>query len=137
MLKYLVAYIAVGLVFAAADAIWLSSTGASIYKATLGDVLEPQFRLAPAVAFYLIYIVGILIFAITPAFATGQWTTALLFGALFGFFCYMTYDLSNHATLRNWTASLSFIDIAWGTVLTGTASSLGFLLTNWAVAKVG
>lgn len=136
MLKYLIAYLSVGVVFAAADAVWLSSTGASIYRATLGDVLEPQFRLAPAVVFYLLYIVGILIFALTPAFATGQWTTALLFGALFGFFCYMTYDLTSHATIRNWTTSLSVIDIVWGTALTAVSSTLGFLLTNWVVAKI-
>jgi uncharacterized membrane protein len=137
MLKYLVAYLAVGLVFAAADAVWLSSTGASLYRQTLGDILEPQFRLAPAVLFYLLYVAGILVFVMTPAFATGNWTTALLFGALYGFFCYMTYDLSSHATLRNWTAALSAIDIAWGTVLTATSSTLGFLGTQWIMSKIG
>jgi hypothetical protein len=91
VLKYLVAYLAVGLVLAAADAVWLSSTGASLYRQTLGDILEPQFRLAPAVLFYLLYVAGILIFVMTPAFATGNWTTALLFGALYGIF--LLHDL--------------------------------------------
>jgi uncharacterized membrane protein len=65
----------------------------------LGDIAIPGFNLAPAVVFYLLYPIGLVIFAISPALKTGSWTTALLYGALFGFFTYATYDLTNHATL--------------------------------------
>jgi uncharacterized membrane protein len=76
-----------------------------------------------AVVFYLIFVLGILIFAVRPALASGDWRTAALYGALFGFFSYATYDLTNFATMKVWTLRVTVLDIAWGTFLTGTVAS--------------
>ncbi|MCQ4062165.1 DUF2177 family protein, partial [Klebsiella pneumoniae] len=83
-----------------------------------------------AIAFYLLYILGIMIFAVGPALKTGQWQTALLWGALLGFFCYMTYDLTNQATLRVWSLKVTILDMIWGTFLTGSAAAVGAAVTN-------
>ncbi|MEM1307807.1 MAG: DUF2177 family protein, partial [Pseudomonadota bacterium] len=77
-----------------------------------------------------VYCIGIVIFAVAPALTSGQWTTAALYGALFGFFCYATYDMTNLATLRDWPLRMSLVDIAWGTVLTGFAATSGFFATR-------
>jgi uncharacterized membrane protein len=130
--KYIVAYVSTLVVFLAIDSVWLTLTGTALYKATLGDILLPQFSVAPAAIFYLLYVVGILIFVTTPAFRSGDWKTALIYGALFGFFSYGVYDFTNMATLRNWTAQITIADLCWGTFLTGTASTVGFLITSWA-----
>ena len=133
--KYAVAYVATLVIFLAVDAVWLTIMATRLYKPTLGDILLPNFLVAPAAIFYLLFIVGILIFATAPAFASGQWTTALTYGALFGFFSYGVYDFTNWSTLRNWNATITIADVIWGTVLTGTAATLGFLVTQ-AVGKV-
>jgi uncharacterized membrane protein len=80
-----------------------------------------------AIAFYVVYIFGILYFAVRPALAAGDWKVALLSGALFGFFAYATYDLTNLATLKVWSVPVSLIDIAWGTALSGAAASAAAL----------
>ncbi len=76
------------------------------------------------------YAVGIVIFCVAPALQNGQWTTAALYGALFGFFAYSTYDFTNMATLKDWPVLISVVDIAWGTFITGAAATFGFLLTR-------
>ena len=134
IVKYVAAYVATLIVFLAIDAVWLGIMGKALYRPTLGDILMPSFNPAPAVFFYLLYIVGILIFATTPAFQSGRWTSALLYGALLGFFCYGTYDFTNMATLRNWSLQITLADLVWGTVLTGVSATLGVLVAEW-VAK--
>ena len=94
--------------------------------------LLPKFLPGPAIAFYLIFIVGVVIFAVAPAIKSGEWSTALLYGALFGFFSYGVYDFTNMATLRNWTATITAADVAWGTVLTGTSATMGYLASRLA-----
>lgn len=131
MLKYAVAYVATLIAFVAIDAVWLTIMGNALYRPTLGDILLPRFEPAPAVAFYLLYVVGVIIFAIEPALRSGQWTTALLYGALFGFFSYGVYDFTNMATLRNWTPQITLADLCWGTVLTGTAATIGYLASTF------
>ena len=93
------------------------------------------FRIGPAVAFYLFYILGMMIFAVGPALHSGKWQTALLWGALLGFFCYMTYDLTNYATLKVWSTKVTVLDIIWGTVLTGSASLSGWWVTTLIFGK--
>jgi uncharacterized membrane protein len=85
-----------------------------------------------AVLFYVLYIVGICLFAIAPALRGNSWPTALFMGAAFGFFAYMTYDLTNMATLKVWPQHLAMIDIAWGTFVTGAAALAGY----WAAARL-
>ena len=96
--RYAIAYVATLVVFLAVDAVWLTIMATRLYKPTLGDILMPSFLVAPAALFYIVFIVGILIFATAPAFASGHWTTALLYGALFGFFSYGVYDFTNWST---------------------------------------
>ncbi len=117
-------------VFLSADAVWLSVAGNRIYRSILGDILLDKFSVAPALVFYALYVLGIVIFALAPAFATEKWTTALLYGALFGFFTYATYDLSNYATLRNWSLSLTLIDLSWGVTVTAVSATLSYILTT-------
>lgn len=135
--KYVVAYVATLIVFFALDFVWLSIMGNSLYKPTLGDILLPKFSPAPALIFYVLYIVGVVIFAIAPAIQSGTWTTALLFGALFGFFAYGTYDMTNMSTLRNWTLQITVADMIWGTVLTGVSASAGYAISKAALRAFG
>ncbi len=129
-MKSVTAFIATGLGFAAVDSIWLITMSTRLYKPEIGELMAENFRLGPAIVFYLLYIAGILIFAVQPALASGKWQTALVQGALFGFFCYMTYDMTNYATLRIWSLKVTILDLMWGTFLTGSAATIGFLATR-------
>lgn len=135
MNKYIIAYFATGIAFAAIDAVWLRTMATRLYRPEIGELLARDFRLGPAVVFYLLYIAGMLYFAVGPALASGKWQTALLNGAVLGFLCYMTYDLTNQATLKVWSLKVTIADIIWGTVLTASASLSGFLLTNLVSGK--
>ena len=129
-MKHLVAYLGAAATFAVLDAIWLTVAGSRLYRPALAPLLADGFRLAPAIAFYVLYVAGIVIFAVAPAMRTGQWTTAALMGGLFGFFCYATYDLTNQATLKLWPLKVTLIDISWGTVLTATSATVAWLVVR-------
>ncbi|MBK7163397.1 MAG: DUF2177 family protein [Sphingomonadales bacterium] len=136
MAKYIVAYIATGVSFALIDSVWLRTMYERLYKPEIGELMyQGGFRIGPAVAFYLFYILGMMIFAVGPALHSGKWQTALLWGALLGFFCYMTYDLTNYATLKVWSTKVTVLDIIWGTVLTGSASLSGWWVTTLIFGK--
>ena len=126
----LLAYGSALVVFVLVDMIWLGTMAGWLYKPILGDIMAPQFNPAAAAVFYLLYPVGLVIFAINPALKVGSVSTALMYGALFGFFTYATYDLTNQATLRNWSTLLTVVDIAWGTVLGAIAAASAFWITS-------
>ena len=126
-MSYVFAYVTAALVMGGLDYLWLSNTSGPIYHRALGAVMAENPNMTAAVAFYLIYILGIMIFAVRPARASGDWRTAAVFGALFGFFAYATYDLTNLATLKVWSLKVSLIDMAWGTLLTGLTASMAAL----------
>lgn len=130
MLKIIIAYVATGLAFALIDSVWLINMAPRLYKPELGGMLAEPFRLGPAVAFYLLYIAGMLWFAVLPGLGDGRWQTALVQGAVLGLMCYMTYDLTNFATLKVWSMKVTIYDMIWGTVLTGSASAAGMLITQ-------
>lgn len=130
---HVISYLATGLVFLAIDAIWLSQMAGRLYRPLLGDLMADQVNLPAAIAFYLLYVAGVVIFVVQPALASGRWTTALALGALFGLVAYGTYDLTNHATLRNWPLAITLADLAWGTVLTALSATAGMLLTRAAM----
>jgi uncharacterized membrane protein len=130
MMVYSAAYAGALATLVVADMIWLGSMVSRVYRPTLGDILLSGVNLPPAIVFYLLYPVGVLIFAVAPALKNGSPTDAIVSGALFGFFAYTTYDLSNYATLRNWTLQLTIIDIAWGTLLGAMTAAAGFLLAT-------
>jgi len=127
-MTYAIGYLAALTAFVGADLAWLSAMTPRIYRPTLGNMLVSAVNLPPAVIFYALYPIGILIFAIGPATKSGSVITAVVYGALFGFFTYSTYDLTNFATLRNWSLQLTLVDIAWGSVLAGAAAAVGFVV---------
>jgi uncharacterized membrane protein len=131
----LIAYVATFLVFMAIDAVWLTTMAGRLYKPYLGDIMADDFRPLPAVIFYLLYILGLVYFAVRPALASGDWKTALVQGAAFGFFCYATYDLTNQATLKTWSTVVTLADLAWGTVLSATAATIGFRITRYFISS--
>ena len=124
MREYLVAYAVCALAMGLLDFAWLSSMVGPFYRRHLVGMLADKPNMTAAIAFYLWYIAGILIFAVRPALVNGDWKTAALFGALFGFFAYATYDLTNLATLKLWSLRVSLIDMAWGAFLTATTASV-------------
>jgi uncharacterized membrane protein len=128
--RLILAYLASGLVVAAMDATWITLTGPTLYRPALHALLAPGFRFPPAVLFYLIYLVGVCILAIAPAIGQRRWTTAAGLGALFGLCAYATYDLTNQATMTVWSTRVTVIDMAWGTVLTATGATAGYLASK-------
>jgi uncharacterized membrane protein len=121
--------------FGAIDAVWLGLVSASMYRQTLGDILLDKFRAGPAIAFYLLNIIGLMVFAVPSAPMPKAWQHALLFGALYGVFTYATYDLTNYATLRAWTLRLTLTDIVWGAFVSGTSTALGVIITNAIITE--
>lgn len=130
-MTYIVAYIASLIVFGALDAIWLTTMTSRIYRPVLGDILLSDLRVAPALAFYLLYPVGLVVFAAMPALRSGSAGTALAHGALFGLIAYATYDLTNYATLRSWTLQITLIDLAYGTVVAGLTALAAYQAARW------
>ena len=132
--KYAVGYLATGIAFALIDSIWLRTMYTRLYQPELGPLLG-SLKLGPAVAFYLLYIAGMIWFAVGPALANGRWQTALIQGAVLGCLCYATYDLTNQATLKLWSTKVTVLDILWGTCLTGSASLIGWWATTAILGK--
>lgn len=135
MNKYLAGYLAAAFVIVALDMLWLGYIAKAMYQQAIGHLMAEQPRLLAALAFYVLYAAGLMVFAVTPQAEDPAWGKTVLMGALFGFFAYATYDLSNLATLRNWPVGLALVDIAWGTVLSAAAATAGKAALNWA-AKV-
>ena len=125
-MPYIAAYAAIAAVFAVLDAVWLTFMGRLVYRPTLGDILLSEIRYGPAIAFYLMFPLAVLIFGSLAGARSGGLLGALLYGALFGAFAYATYDLTNFATLRNWTLQITVIDIVYGALLSAVAAAAGY-----------
>jgi len=132
MFRYLVAWLGAGLLLAGLDFFWLTTTNATLYRPVLGQVLAAAPRMGPAVLFYVIYLVGVVIFAVAPAIRSGRWRDATATGAMFGFFCYATYDLTNQATLLVWDTKITLLDLCWGTFLTASGATAGYFASKLA-----
>ena len=130
MLRYIVAWLGAGVVLAGLDYFWLTTTSASLYRPALGPLLAETPRMGSAVLFYLVYLVGVVIFAIAPAIRSGRWRDATIMGALFGFFCYATYDLTNQATLIVWQTRITLLDLCWGSFLTASGATAGYFASK-------
>ena len=117
-------------VFFAIDLVWLGVVAKSFYRQHLGHLLADQVNWPAAILFYLVFIAGIVFFAVKPALEVNSATRALAYGALFGFFTYATYDLTNHATMRDWPAIVTVVDLAWGTVLSASVASLSYQVSS-------
>lgn len=126
---WLITYGAVALAFMGFDAVWLGLMASRLYRPRLGALLREDFAVAPALAFYALYIAGILFFAVEPA---RHWSAALLRGGLLGLIAYATYDLTNQATLRGWPLAITLADLGWGMAVTAMAASVGFVARHAA-----
>lgn len=125
MLKFLPSYICIIIVMFVLDLIWLSQLAQPLYKAGIGHLMAAEPKLGFAALFYLVFVFGLMWFAVRPnAHAKGLKSTFIA-GAVFGFFIYASYDLTNLALLKDWPLSLSLIDMTWGTFLSGTCAAVG------------
>ena len=127
----LISYLLTFVVFLVVDMLWLGIIAKNLYQKYLSDFLADDVNWTAAIIFYFIYVIGISIFAIYPAINKDSVFNAILMGALFGFFTYATYDLTNLATLKGWPLTIVFIDILWGTILSAIVSFSGFHIVKW------
>jgi uncharacterized membrane protein len=125
-MSHLIAYATVLIAFGIFDAIWLSQMANVLYRPMLGNMLLDEIRVAPAVVFYLFFPIGLVVFAVMPAVRDGSVLSALGAGALLGALCYATYDLTNYATLKNWTLQVTVIDIVYGAVVSAACAAIAF-----------
>lgn len=131
MTRYIAAYLVTLIAFAILDFLWVSSMANSLYRPVMKEILLADFRLAPALLFYLLYAFGIVFFAVLPGLREGALTQAMLLGAVLGLVAYGTYDLTNFATLKNWDTKITVIDMIWGAFATSLAATGGYLATGF------
>lgn len=128
-MKWIIAYVSSAVAFGLLDSIWLRWAGPNLYRPVIGEIMAENFRVVPAIAFYLIYLAGMTWFAIKPGLENGQVGTAILNGALLGALCYATFDLTSQAVMKVWSTHVSLADIAWGAFATAVASGVACWLT--------
>jgi uncharacterized membrane protein len=133
MNRYVVLYLATLIVLIPVDFLFLGLVAKGFFSSEVGDMLG-EIRLAPAILFYLLYVAGILIFVSGNPAAVPSST--LLYGALFGFFCYMTFELTSLSLLKHWTWPVVLVDVSWGTFVTALSSTLGLMIANWLAPRV-
>lgn len=129
-MKYLLLFIATLVSFLAIDMIWLAGIAKNFYRNKIGLLLSDNVNWIAAIVFYIIYVAGILWFAVMPAHSKTNVQTALLNGAILGFLCYATYDLTNLATLKNWSVAVTLADIVWGTFLTASVAAISYFFAS-------
>jgi uncharacterized membrane protein len=129
--KIIIVYAASLFVFLFFDFIWLGWVAQSFYHRQLGELLSQRVNWPAAIAFYMTYTVGLMIFCIAPALSRHSLINAIVLGGLYGFFTYATYELTNYALIRNWPAALVPVDIAWGVVLCIIVAAGGYSVGRW------
>jgi uncharacterized membrane protein len=133
-MKYLFHFLLTVPVFFAVDLIWLGIIGKPLYQKHIGHLMAEKVNWTAAIIFYLLFILGILIFAVYPALKIDKVSYAITYGALFGFFTYMTYELTNMAVIKDWSWQIVPIDIVWGTILCTLVSLGSFYIGKWVFA---
>ena len=118
-------------IFFLIDMLWLGVVAKGFYRQNLAFILSPDVNWTAAISFYLIYIIGILIFAVVPAIERDSMFRALLWGGLFGFFTYATYDLTNMALIKGWPLKVVIVDVLWGVFLCASVAALSFRAAKW------
>jgi uncharacterized membrane protein len=131
--RYAVLYLATLMVIVPIDFVFLGTVARGLFTAEVGDMLG-EVRPAPAILFYLLYVAGILVFVSGQAAATRPST--LSYGALFGLFCYATFELTALSLLKHWTWTVVVVDVSWGAVVTAASSTLGLIIADWLTPKV-
>ncbi len=132
MNRYVALYLVTLFVIVPIDFLFLGVVAKGFFTSQVGHLLG-EIKLVPAILFYLIYVAGIVIFVSGGAGVT--WQSTLLHGALFGFFCYATFELTSMSMLKNWSWVVVVVDVAWGAFVTAVASTAGLLVANWLVPK--
>ena len=130
MLKYFAIYCSFLITMLVIELVWLLGIAKSLYRDEMGDLMATEPKLIAGLAFYLLYALGAIIFVVIPALSKQSLIYALQYGALFGLFCYMTYDLTNLAVIRDFPTRLAFIDIAWGSFVTAIVSGIAYWVGN-------
>jgi uncharacterized membrane protein len=129
-MKIFLVYLITVPIFFIIDLVWLGVIAKGFYQKHLGYLMRPQINWVAAILFYLLFIIGIVLFAVKPALEVQKPVWALVYGALFGFFAYATYDLTNLATVKDWPVIVTVIDLIWGTVLCGSVALGSYFLSN-------
>lgn len=133
-MTYLYTFLATLLTTAVLDAIWLGLVTPAFYKKHIGFIMADKPNWLAASAFYLIFVLGLTVFVVYPGWKNVDSIVKVgLLGALFGLVAYATYDLTNQATLKNWPAIVTVVDMVWGMALAGAASVVAVLLSRWLV----
>ncbi len=132
MKRYVVLYLATLLVLIPIDFLFLGLAAKDFFASQVGDMLG-EIRPLPAILFYLLYVAGVLIFVSGPVVAT--WRTTLPYGALFGLFCYATFELTSLSLLKHWTWTVVGVDVSWGVFVTALSSTLGLVIANWLTPR--
>jgi uncharacterized membrane protein len=135
MLLYLKVYVAAFVAFLALDIVWLVFVARAFYRKQLGFLLRDQPNWWAAIAFYLLFVAGIVVFAVIPALREGSQLKAVLLGAFFGLVTYATYDLTNFATIKNWPWLVTVVDLCWGCILAASVSFVGCQAGQWMAAS--
>lgn len=117
-------------VFFAIDMIWLGLIARNFYRENLGSLLKENVNWTAAIIFYLMFIAGMIIFVISPALEKNSWTHALIYGSLFGLITYATYDLTNLATLKDWSLTVVIVDMIWGMILSASVSTISYFISS-------
>jgi uncharacterized membrane protein len=130
--RYVVLYLATLLVLLPLDFLFLGVLAKGFFQAQVGDMLG-EVRFAPAILFYLLYVAGTVIFVSGPTNAT--WHSTLLYGALFGLFCYATFELTSLSLLKHWSAAVAAVDMFWGIMVTAVSSTAGLLIADWLTPR--
>ena len=112
------------------DWIWLGTVAKTFYRSQIGKLLLDKPNMTAAVLFYIIYVVGVVTFVVTPALEKGSLSYAIGRGALFGFVAYATYDLTNLATIKGFTTKVVVVDLAWGAFLTAVVAGVTFAILH-------
>ncbi len=124
-------YLPTAIVFFALDLLWLGVVAKGFYRREMGDLLAPEVRWIPALAFYAIYLAALLVLAVLPAVERGSLPRALALGALFGLAAYAAYDLTSLALIRGFPTRVVLVDLVWGTVLSATVSGAAYAMAGW------
>lgn len=127
----LLSYVLTAAVFLLVDGLWLGIIARNLYRNNIGHLMANQVNWAAAVVFYIVFVAAILLFVVFPAAERESLQYALLYGLAFGFITYATYDLTNLATLRDWSVLVTVIDIIWGSALTAIVSIAGYYIVTW------
>ena len=130
-MMHILLYISTAIVFLALDVVMLKKVMYPLFSANIGPMMLEDLRMGPAAVFYLFYVVGVVWFVSIPALNVGSIAQAFFAGAVLGALAYGTYEFTNFATLKGWTAQMVMVDFIWGAVLTGTSAAVGVAVTKY------